>query len=128
MKKLLGFFAVAAVFTLVACGDNDSTDSGTSANTTVCTMEVAGIETVTTIDVEDGYATGSTTEAREYAEGTTEEDLEFVRSMMPDELELRLDGDYIVSSYSIDFVEAHGETVPLDELIEELEAEGFTCS
>jgi len=126
MKKFLGVILLSLVV-LTACGGDDNGGSGTE--TVVCHLEEMGVDTETTIYVEDGYAVRSVTVAREYAEGATEDDLEFLRSILEDGMEVELDGDYIIVTYSIDFEEDLGEEPqPIDELIEELETfRGFDC-
>jgi len=118
MKKLLGAVSLLAILVLTACGSDD--------DTVVCHLETQGVNTETTIYVEDGYAVRSVTVAREYADGATEEDIEFLRELMGDEIDIEIDGDYIVISYEID-LEEFGDTDPIDEVVDELEADGFDC-
>ena len=119
MRKILGVFALLSIVILTACGGDDT-------GTVVCGMEYAGVDTETTIYYEDGYALRSVTEAREFAEGVTEEELDLFRDFMDDGVYVELDGDYIVFTYIVEF-EDLGDTPPIEELIEELEFEGFDC-
>lgn len=116
MKKFLSVIALLTVVILTACDED--------ASTFVCTLEYDGIDTETTIYVEDGYAVRTVTEAREYAPDTTEEDLDFIRNLAMEGMEFELDGDYIHTSLTIEF----GEGIPLDEAIDDLEYQGFDCN
>jgi len=127
MKKFLGVILLS-LLVLTACnGDDDNGGSG--SDTVVCHLEYDGVDTETTIYVEDGYAVRSVTVAREYADGATEEDLELLRTFLEDGMEADLDGDYLVVTHAIDFEEDLGEEpIPIDEFIEELETfQDFDC-
>jgi len=121
MKKLLGIVALLSLFVLAACGDDDTT--------VICRVTYMGVDTETTIYVEDGYAVRSVTEAVEYVgDDFTEDEVDFIRSISDDGVEFELDGSYLVISYTIDFAE-HGEAIPIDEAIADIEdqPEGFVC-
>lgn len=116
MKKFLSAFALLAVILLTACDDD--------ASTIVCTLEEEEISSETTIHIEDGYVVSTVTESTEYAPGTTEEELDFIRNLAMEGMEFELDGDYIRASFTMDFEDG----IPLDEVIEDLETEGFDCN
>ena len=122
MKKILGIIALFSVLVLIACdGDNGG------SSTIVCRMEHEGVDTETTIYVEDGYAIRTVMEVREYADGVTEDELDLLRDLMGDGVELELDGEYVIITYATDLIEEVGEAAPIDEMIEDLEAQGFDC-
>ena len=122
MKKILGVVALLSIVVLTACGGG-----GGGSETIVCTLEYEGIKTETTIYAEDGYAVRSVMSIREYnADGANDDDLDLIRDLMGDGVDIEIEGDYVVITHTIDFDE-DGDGVPVDDVVGDLEFQGYEC-
>lgn len=120
MKKFLSAIALLTAFLLTACDGDEGT--------IVCTLIEENIETEAIIYVEDEYAVRTVTVEVQYSPDTTEDDLEFLRSLAMEGMEFELEGDYLHTTLTLDFIEIFGEGVPVDDAVEDLESEGYDCN
>ena len=122
MKKLLGVMFVVVVI-LTGC----SGDEGSSS--TVCRITEGDNETTFTIHESDGDVTSVVTTSSEYIGEWDEEVLEAYLEMFADmeDFDVQQEGDYLISTMTMDFEEFGDDKVTLDEYIEGLEMMGVVC-
>jgi len=132
MKKLLGLTALAAVFVLAACGGGSGSSS---ADETVCSMDMMGMNMVITVQADDGDITSAELEVRlpldSFGLEAGDVDLESdeitgMLSGMGFDGDVSLDGDYLVVTESGTAAELSLDS-DLDEFIAEAESMGGTC-